>query len=251
MLLNRDSADTWSSPPAAETSSSFQLKWLLLIEKEFLFGIRKPPFLGIHHFCFLSEASWGNLLLNLFILCFLFIFFNPDNVQESDLTDKMKCSFFQAAVMLILLYGCTTWTLTKQLEEKLDSNYTRMLRAILNKSWQQHPTKHQLYGHLPPTTKPIQVRQTRHAGHCWRSRDGLISDILLWSPTYGRAKAGRPARTYVQQLCEDTGCSPEDLPWTIGKSGSGISVLVARHDDDDILKPYLKIVILMMVKFLS
>ena len=31
-------------------------------------------------------------------------------------------------------------------------------------------------------------------------------------PTYGRAKAGRPARTYIQQLCEDTGCSPEDLP---------------------------------------
>ena len=27
-----------------------------------------------------------------------------------------------------------------------------------------------------------------------------------------RAKAGRPARTYIQQLCEDTGCCPEDLP---------------------------------------
>ncbi len=26
------------------------------------------------------------------------------------------------------------------------------------------------------------------------------------------AKAGRPARTYIQQLCEDTGCSPEDRP---------------------------------------
>ena len=49
-------------------------------------------------------------------------------------------------------------------------------------------------------------------GHCWRSRDELISDVLLWTPTYGRAKAGRPARTYIQQLCEDTGCSPEDLP---------------------------------------
>ena len=75
--------------------------------------------------------------------------------------------------------------------------------------WKQHSTKHQLYGHLPPITKTIQVR---HAGHCWRSRDKLISDVLLWTPTYGRAKAGRLARTYIQQLCEDTGCSPEDLP---------------------------------------
>ena len=124
----------------------------------------------------------------------------------------MKRSFFQAAVASTLLYGCTTWTLTKRLEKKLDGNYTRMLRAILNKSWRQHPTRHQLYDHLPPITKTIQVRRTRHAGHCWRSRDELISDVLLWTLTHGRAKAGRPARIYIQQLCEDTGCSPEDLP---------------------------------------
>ena len=117
----------------------------------------------------------------------------------------MERSFFKAAVASILLYGCTTWTLTKRLEKKLDGNYTRMLRAILNKSWRQHPTRHQLYGHLPPIMKTIQVRQTRHAGHCRRSRDKLISDVLLWTPTYGQAK-------YIQQLCEDTGCSPEDLP---------------------------------------
>ncbi len=123
-----------------------------------------------------------------------------------------KHIFFQAAVVSILLYGCPTWTLTKRMKKKLDGNYTRMLRAILNKSWRQHPTKHQLYGHLPPLTKTIQVRRTRHAGHCGRSRDELISDILLWSPSHGGAKAGRPARTYIQQLCADTGCSPEDLP---------------------------------------
>ena len=96
--------------------------------------------------------------------------------------------------------------------KKLDGSYTRMLRAILNKSWRQHPTKHQLYGHLPPITKTIQVRRTRHAGHCWKNWDELISDVLLWTPTYGRAKAGRLARTYIQQLCEDTRCSPEDMP---------------------------------------
>ena len=68
------------------------------------------------------------------------------------------------------------------------------------------------YGHLPPITKTIQVRRTRHAGHCWRSKDELINDVLLWTPTHGRAKAGWPAWTYIQQLCEDTGCCPEDLP---------------------------------------
>ena len=69
--------------------------------------------------------------------------------------------------------------------------------------------------HLPPITKTIQVRRTRHAGHCWRSKDELISDVLLWTPAYGQAKSGRPARTYIQQLCEDTRCNPEDLPKTM------------------------------------
>ena len=138
-------------------------------------------------------------------------------IWKSDLTDKMKRSFFQTAVVSILLYGCTTWTLTKRLEKKLDVNYMRMLWAILNKSRRQHPTRHQLYGHQPPITKTIQVRRTRHAGHCWRSRDEQIIDVLQWTPTYGRAKAGRSARTYIQQLCEDTGCSPEDLPVAINE----------------------------------
>ena len=114
----------------------------------------------------------------------------------------MKRSFFQAAVVSILQYGCTTWTPTKRLEKKLDGNYTRMLWAILNKSWRQHPTRHQLYGQLPPITKTIQARRNRHAGHCWRSKDELISDVLL---TIRRS----------------------------GERGSGISVLAARHDDND------------------
>ena len=68
-------------------------------------------------------------------------------IWKSDLTDKMKRSFYQTVVVSILLYGCTTWTLTKRLEKKLDGNYTRILRAILNKSWRQHP-------HKAPTIRP-------------------------------------------------------------------------------------------------
>ena len=86
---------------------------------------------------------------------------------------------------------------------KFDVNYARMLQAILYKSWRQHPTKQQLYGHLPLITKTIQVRRTRHAGH---------RDILLWTPSHGRLKAWWPARTYIQKLCADTRCSLEDLP---------------------------------------
>ena len=97
------------------------------------------------------------------------------------------------------------------MEKKIDGNYTRMLRALLNKSWRQHPTKQLLYSYLPLITKTIQFRWTRHADHCWRSKDELISNILLWTPSHGRAKAGRPARTYLLELCANTGYSLEDI----------------------------------------
>ena len=128
------------------------------------------------------------------------------------------------------------WKQTKWMEKRIDDNYTRMWQAILNKSWRQHPTKQQLYGHLPSITKTIKVKRSIHSEYCWRSRDKLIIDVLLQTPSHCRAKAVRPARTYIQQLCVDTGYSPGDMAerWTIGRGGdrgSGISMLIARADD--------------------
>ena len=126
--------------------------------------------------------------------------------------------------------------------EKLDGNYTRMLQAILNKSWQQHPTRHQLYGHLLPIAKTIQARRTRHAGHCWRSRDELISDVLLWTPP-NMAKQKQDDQlehTYSSYVrIRDVALKTYKRRWMMGRSGergSGISVLVAWHDDGDWLR---------------
>ena len=86
----------------------------------------------------------------------------PDSlsvIQKSGLTNKMKRRFFQAAIVSILLYGCTNWTLTKRMEKKLDGNYTRMLRAILNEFWRQYSTKQQLYGHLYPSRKLLKLEE--------------------------------------------------------------------------------------------
>ena len=56
------------------------------------------------------------------------------------------------------------------------------------------------------------LKQILHISYLGVSKDELISDVLLWTPTHGCARVGRPAQTYIQQLCEDTGCNPEDLP---------------------------------------
>ena len=98
----------------------------------------------------------------------------------------------------------------------MEKNLTAITQEYCEQYWTcpggNIPTKQKLNGHLPPITKTIQVRRTRHARHCWRCKDEHISDILPWTPLHEWAKAGRPARTYIQQLCADTGCNLEDLP---------------------------------------
>ena len=104
--------------------------------------------------------------------------------SDFHMTDSLSIAVHDFASRVLMLFS--------------DGNYTGMLRAILNKFWRQHPTKQQLYGHC--------------AGHCWRSKDELISDILLWTASHEWAKVGRPARTYIQQLCADTRWNLEDIP---------------------------------------
>ena len=102
-------------------------------------------------------------------------------------------NFFQAVATSILLYKCTTWMLTKHIEKRLDGDYTRMLHAILNKSWKQRNTK----------PKPITyhfTNHTRHAGNCWRSNDEHISGVIPWTHTQGLYWVGRLAKTYISSM---------------------------------------------------
>ena len=124
------------------------------------------------------------------------------------------------------------------MEKRLDGNYTRMLWAILNKYQRQHPTKQQLYGHLPPISKTIKVRRTRHAGHCWRSKDELMSDVFLGSLHMGVQRQDDLLEpTYNSSvLIRDVALMNCRKQWTIekgGEKGSGISVLMVWPDDDD------------------
>ena len=149
--------------------------------------------------------------------------------------------------MIIIFFSTKLWNKSPICNlERITSSFTRSVKFHADpfthckwKSWRQHPTKQKLYGYLPPVTKTIKIRRTRHAVHCWRSRDELVSDVLLWIPSHGRAKTGCPPRIYIQQLFADTGCSPEDLPKAMDdreewwERGSEISVLISRHDDDD------------------
>ena len=111
----------------------------------------------------------------------------------------------------VLLYGSVSWTLTTHLVKKIDGAYARMLRFALNRSWKDHPANEELYGHIPPISKSLQQQRMRFAGHCWRSKEELAGDVLLWKPTHGHQPRERPKKTYIDQLMDDTGCRLEEL----------------------------------------
>ena len=129
-------------------------------------------------------------------------------IWKSPLSTTLKRNFFRAVVESVLLYGSEGWTLTKKHEKKLDGTYTRMLRAILNISWKEHPTKILLDGNIPSLTSIIRIRiRKRFAGHCYRSEEEIVKDVS----NRGTTKIGRPIKTYVKQLCDDTGVTTEVL----------------------------------------
>ena len=149
----------------------------------------------------------------------------------------MKHSFFQAAVASILLYGCTTWTLTKRLKKKLDGNYTRMLRAILNKSWRQHPTRHQLYGHCLPSRKLYKLDEPDTQDTAGEARTNSSEMYSYGLPHMAKQKQDdHLEHTYSSYVrIRDVTLKICQKWWMVGRSGergSGISMLSARHDDD-------------------
>ena len=117
--------------------------------------------------------------------------------------------------------------------KKWDKNCTKMVPAILNKSWKQHPTKQQLYSHLPPICKTHQIRWTKHMGLCWRSKNELISNVLLWTPSHRYTSVGQPNRSYLKQLCTDTGFSLEVLPEVLNDRNEWQQRIREISTDDD------------------
>ena len=71
------------------------------------------------------------------------------SIWKSRLPDKMKRNFFRATLESVLIYSYVSWTLTKALEKRLNGNYIRMLRAILNRYWNDHPNNKEIYGNIP------------------------------------------------------------------------------------------------------
>ena len=130
-----------------------------------------------------------------------------NKVWSSKLSKRIKIQLFRATTETILLYGSSTWTLTKQEERALDGTYTRMLRKVLNIGWNEKVSNDTLYGSLCKITNTIKSRRLKLAGHVFRDKTSPAHLTVTWMPSHGYANRGKPKTTFVDTLLADTSTS--------------------------------------------
>ena len=67
---------------------------------------------------------------------------------------------------------------------------TRLLCAALNVSWRDYISNKELYGDLSPISTSLQIRRLQFSGHCWRSKNETVSQLLLSYPKHDRRLRG-------------------------------------------------------------
>ena len=82
-------------------------------------------------------------------------------------------------------------------KKRLEDCYTRLLRAAVSRSLRDHISNKALYDWI---CLQFQIRRLQLSGHCWRSKNKTVSQLLLWYLKHCRRSRGRPATTFIDQL---------------------------------------------------
>ena len=112
--------------------------------------------------------------------------------------DKVKRIFFPADVESILIYGFTTWTLTKRKEKKFDDDCTRMLLALFVSYW--------------PSTEPSIKRCTcvnnrKNSGSRWAWYNNITRCSGRFESVGGKMPTWQPAADRGLWALSDAGLS--------------------------------------------
>ena len=123
------------------------------------------------------------------------------------------------------------------MKKKHDGNYTRMPRAILNKSLRQHPQNSNCTTTYHPSRKLSKLDKPDMLDAAGEVRTNSFTTYSCRPLHRNEQRQDDRPGTYIQQFCAHTGYSSSRERWMIetgGERGSRRSVLAAWHDDDDL-----------------
>ena len=101
----------------------------------------------------------------------------------------------------ILLYGCESWTLTAELEKKIQAFETKCFRRLLHISWTERKTKEFvcnqvaiLAGPQEPLLATVKRRKMMWFGHA--TRHNALANTILQGTLKG-SRRGRPRKSWT------------------------------------------------------
>ena len=92
------------------------------------------------------------------------------------------------------------------------TGHIQKYRVVKSVTWRQRITSEVLHAGLPLISTMIRKGCLRFSGRCWRSKNAVVSDLVLWEPKHGKMSVGGQAGTFVDLLEADTGVPRDCLP---------------------------------------
>ena len=120
-----------------------------------------------------------------------------------------KVKLFNTTCVTILLYGCESWVISQDMENKINAFATSCYRVMLNIKRIDHVLNTTVYSmtNTVPLIHLVRHRQLKFLGHILRmSKEEPARRYALYIPTIGKRRPGRPRTSYlnyVQRLLGD------------------------------------------------
>lgn len=121
-----------------------------------------------------------------------------------------KIKLFNTTCVTVLLYGCESWVLSSDMENKINSFATSCYRIMLNIKRLDRVSNAKIYSitNTLPLINCVRARQLRFLGHILRmSEEEPSRRYALYIPTHGKRRPGRQKTSYlvyIQKLLGDT-----------------------------------------------
>ena len=134
--------------------------------------------------------------------------------KEISFTSKFK--LFKSLVLSIALYGCESWTLSADLEKRIESFEMKCLRRLLGISWRERKTNefvrntiNSMIGKQEELLTTVKRRKLAWFGHVTRHQ--TLSKTILQGTVQGGRRRGRQRKQWMDNIRDWTGEKDEEL----------------------------------------
>ena len=125
--------------------------------------------------------------------------------KSRDIQFSTKMKLYRSLVLSVLLYGCESWTLTADLEKRIQAFETKCFHRMLHISWTERKTNEYvrtqveaLAGPQEPILAVVRRRKISWLGHV--TRHNSLAKTILQGTVEGGRRRGRPRRSWTDDI---------------------------------------------------